>query len=339
MYCDKKMVVFALNAPYYLDSTDISKLTAYYALYSKIPTFIEMAARVLFQELTPGTASPVSIPGAGYDLIDMTAPDPNQIIPLSVEILPASGAPGQLTAASTPVPSFKQGDTIPLQTGVIYDHNGHPVPDDTVVRFIFTIDGGAGGVEQIDAFTGAGRNPHGKANTEYQIETPGLLEIRVESEPAKSSQLLRLNVTSGELAVITAIAPPTLEPTPTPTVTPSPTPTPTPEPTPVPVVVNYPTIADWLLAMLVITMSCVLVYFAGIWWGSMRWGFRWGLCAGLGGLIAYSYLAAGLPGGSVLTESGGTSGIMGFTFLGVVIGIGGGLAWRAWLEQKFLRRP
>ncbi len=35
---NKRVIVFAFNAPYYLDATDISKLTAYYGLYSKIFT-------------------------------------------------------------------------------------------------------------------------------------------------------------------------------------------------------------------------------------------------------------------------------------------------------------
>jgi hypothetical protein len=31
--------------------TDISKLTAYYALYSKQPAFVEVAARLFFQQV------------------------------------------------------------------------------------------------------------------------------------------------------------------------------------------------------------------------------------------------------------------------------------------------
>ncbi|RPJ46701.1 MAG: hypothetical protein EHM21_08535, partial [Chloroflexi bacterium] len=44
---NKKLVVFAFNAPYYLDATDISKLSAYYGLYSKTAPFVEVAARIL----------------------------------------------------------------------------------------------------------------------------------------------------------------------------------------------------------------------------------------------------------------------------------------------------
>ena len=66
---DKNVIVFALNAPYFLDATDISKLTAYYGLYSKTPQSIEVAARLLFNEIRPLTgALPVSVTGIGYDL-------------------------------------------------------------------------------------------------------------------------------------------------------------------------------------------------------------------------------------------------------------------------------
>jgi beta-N-acetylhexosaminidase len=112
---DKHVILFAFGAPYYLDATDISRLTAYYALYSKQPPFVEVAARLLFQELTPGGASPVSVPSLGYDLITITSPDPNQIIPLSLDITPTVVSTNQPTPESTPVPLFKIGDTIAIR--------------------------------------------------------------------------------------------------------------------------------------------------------------------------------------------------------------------------------
>ncbi len=81
---NKKVIVFALDSPIYLDATNISKVTAYYALYSKLPSFVDVAARVLMQEITPQGALPISLNAVGYDLISMTAPDPDQIIRLSL---------------------------------------------------------------------------------------------------------------------------------------------------------------------------------------------------------------------------------------------------------------
>ena len=71
---NKNVIVFSFNAPYYFDATDISAFTAYYGLYSKLPDFIDVAARILFQEINPAGSSPVSIPGVAYDLITATTP-------------------------------------------------------------------------------------------------------------------------------------------------------------------------------------------------------------------------------------------------------------------------
>ncbi|HAE60322.1 MAG TPA: hypothetical protein DCG54_12660, partial [Anaerolineae bacterium] len=87
---NKRVILFAFGAPYYLDATDISNLTAYYGMYSESAPFVEVAARLLFQEITPVGASPVSIPGLGYDLISAMFPDPNQVIALSLDLPPAT---------------------------------------------------------------------------------------------------------------------------------------------------------------------------------------------------------------------------------------------------------
>ena len=47
---DKKIIVLAFNAPYYLDTTETSKLTAYYGVYSSTEPFLEAAVRALFRE-------------------------------------------------------------------------------------------------------------------------------------------------------------------------------------------------------------------------------------------------------------------------------------------------
>jgi beta-N-acetylhexosaminidase len=70
----RHLIVFAFNAPNFLDATNISKLSAYYAMYSKNPIFIDVASRVLFRELIPNGALPVSVPGIGYDIINATSP-------------------------------------------------------------------------------------------------------------------------------------------------------------------------------------------------------------------------------------------------------------------------
>ncbi|MCD6425064.1 MAG: hypothetical protein J7L35_06120, partial [Anaerolineales bacterium] len=74
---DKKIILFAYGAPYYLDATNISKISAFFALYSNLPAALDTSARILFKELPsyPGSL-PVSVPGVNYDLISATSPDP-----------------------------------------------------------------------------------------------------------------------------------------------------------------------------------------------------------------------------------------------------------------------
>ncbi len=330
---NKKVIVFAFNAPYYLDATDISKITAYYGLYSKIPAFVEVAARVLFQELAPKGALPVSVPGVGYDLFTATSPDPTQVIPLYLDLEQASATPvssplaptvaSPNTPTATNVPTFKIGDTVPLRTGVILDHNGNPVPDGTVVNFMITRGSEAGSsVQQIQATT-----LQGVAHATFRIDSGGLLEVRAESDPAKTSDILQLNITGTIGAAVTVIAPtPQPSETPQPTVVPSPTFTPA---APIaPISTGFPRFSDWLVAMLVVAAGAILAYMLGNLWISLQWGIRWGLCSILGGMLAYSYLAVGLPGGMDWVKTAGTGGVLSITFLGVCVGWASGVLWR-----------
>jgi beta-N-acetylhexosaminidase len=334
----KKVIAFAFNAPYYLDATDVSKLTAYYALYSKIPAFVDMAARILFQEINPTGSLPVSVPGLGYDLIQATSPDPTQVIPLYLDLpeiatpTPSvaphnSPTPGPSpTATPTAVPKFKVGDTLPLRTGEIYDQNHNQVPDGTVVRFMETISGvGGGTVQEIDTTT-----TQGIAHASFRIQSAGLLEFQVTSDPAKTSALIRLDVSAGEAAAITAIAPPTLSPTATATETPSATPTVTMTPTPIPPLPPPPVpgMGDWLLAVLVSWAGAAIVFYFGRKRFSLRWGVRWGLSSLTGGLVAYTYLAVKMPGSSAYYEKAGVYGVMIVSLVGILTGWGLGWLWK-----------
>jgi beta-N-acetylhexosaminidase len=209
---NKKVVVFSMNAPYYFDATDISAFTAYYGLFSKLPSFVEVAARILFQELNPVGSSPVSIPGVAYDLITATAPNPDQIIELLVDdrMDPELRPENTAVVEETPTePVYNLGDNLPVRTGVIVDHNGHPVPDGTVVKFILNQQGENVTIQQIEATTLGG-----VARTSIRLQSEGIHEIHVTSEPALNSQILVLNITPEEGALISAITPtpiPTME--------------------------------------------------------------------------------------------------------------------------------
>ena len=333
---DRNVILFAFTAPYYLDPTDVSKLTAYYALYSKQPAFVEMAARLLFQQGTLQGASPVSIPELGYDLRVITSPDPDQVIPLALDqdiaITPTAES-GTVTPETplapptqTPVPLFRVGDTISVRAGPIVDHNQNTVPDKTPVRFIMTtLDESGEILNQVDAET-----VDGVARASFEINRPGEVKIRAVSEPALISNelLLPLDPSSSEGAAVTIITPtsqitPTIQATPTVTLT----------PTPVSELITAegrPRLGVWLLVMLAVAGGSFLMFWAVSRLVSTRWGLRWALCVFLGGLAAYNYLALDFPGAANwIATSAGAFGVLMLTVAGELIGAL--VAW-AWMK-------
>ncbi len=326
---NKKVIVFSFGAPYYLDATDISKVTAYYGLFSKTSPFVDMAARVLYQEITPNGASPVSIPGVGYDIIDITSPDPNQVIPLILNLPLVQQTPTATSLTATPevtaTPAFTIGDTIAFHTGVILDHNGHPVPDGTVVNFLITNVSEGGNPQQIDTVT-----TDGVASASYKITSVANLEITVVSEPATISQKITLN--NGGALISTFI--PTLEPTETPEPTATQLPSPTPTATLVVAEPFVPKVSDWFLATILVWVAAAAIFFVGQRMISLRWGVRWGLMAATGGMLAYIYLNIGwiIPINRFL--DGGTKGVMVATLTGTLVGWLIGWLWQMRLKQK-----
>ncbi|OGO38914.1 MAG: hypothetical protein A2W35_15535 [Chloroflexi bacterium RBG_16_57_11] len=320
LFQQKRLMVYAFCAPYYLDATDISKLTAYYSLYSKAPGFIEIAAYLLFGELRATGSSPVSVPGIAYNLNEALFPDPAQIIPLEYDLpAPTQVITGTATPEPPPAPDFRVGDVVPLRTGVILDHNRNPVPDGTPVTFTFTSGVESNSTRQVEI------THLGVARTTYPINNPGVIEIRAESEAAQS-EVLRLDIpTTGE-ANLTAS--PTQEPTLTATLVP-PTEIPIPPPTPgIAEPLQRPGLADWMIAVLIASFMALAIYRLGALIGYVRWGVRAGFLALIGGLVAYSIFVYQIQQSDLLPETPISFEIVLATFAGVIVGLMIALAWR-----------
>jgi beta-N-acetylhexosaminidase len=221
---DARLVVLAFNAPYYLDTTEISKLSLYVAAYSKVDASVEAAVRALFGELTPHGAPPVDVVGINYDLQRQLSPAPDQAIPLA-QIAPA------LDAVLLPPVS------IHLQAGPVLDRNGHPVPDGTLVTFYAEYDNPESSAGTYAPPQSAG-TVGGVAEAAITLNAAGQVHFRATSGEALRSQSVSLIVQPLPTNTPTATATPTatLRPdvTPSPSATPSPTPSPMPtsEPSP-----------------------------------------------------------------------------------------------------------
>ena len=81
---DAQLIVLSFGPPYELDSTEISKLDLYYALYSPGDAFVEAGVRALFRDLVAAGSSPVNIPALNYDISQQSKPDPDQMIGLNL---------------------------------------------------------------------------------------------------------------------------------------------------------------------------------------------------------------------------------------------------------------
>jgi beta-N-acetylhexosaminidase len=293
-----QIIVIAFNAPYYLDTTDISKLSLYLGAYSKSIPFIEASVRALFAELAPGGAAPVDVQGINYDLQRQLAPDPDQLLPLAL-IEPSSGM--------APLPPV----TARLQAGPILDRNGHIVPDGVEVTFYAEYESGAYAPPHL------GLTANGQARAAITLTDPGQIRFRAESEGARRSQEPVLTIQPQPTTTLTPTPTPTTGPTATPTRTPEPTAappaTPIPGPSPATAMTTRPVDGgDLLLA----AGATLLVAVGGLFVlrrqrRQRSAALRWILAAITGGMFAYILFAlavirpetwGGLPSGAWISR-------------------------------------
>jgi beta-N-acetylhexosaminidase len=314
-----------------LDSTEISKLYAYYGLYSKNTGCIETAARLLFGDQSPLGSSPVSIEGVGYDLLSVLTPDPNQIIPITVSRTTTSNKVTQEptstqnpTQTVTPAPlSITLGDTLYLTAGPILDHNGHWVPDGTPVRFQMQYPSENIPPLYLDAST-----KQGIAQAEYNLDRMGELRITAISEPARQSTILSF-IVSEQSSVVTIEGPNDRTKT---LASASPTPSGTPAIGTGSGNKGARVGGDTFLAMVLILGILVVLTFAisRYFSGGRATGVRMALGVLVGGLAGYDYLALGFPGAVGLASWGGRW----ISIPVVILSSIAGLATVWWVEHR-----
>ncbi|RLT39300.1 MAG: hypothetical protein DWI57_10500 [Chloroflexi bacterium] len=249
-----RVVVFALNAPYYLDSTEISKLAAYLGIYSKTEPFLEAAVRALFRAVPATGAPPVNAPGTRYgNLLERLEPDPEQRIELKIlnkEVVANRTGSGEISLQA----DVAIGDILEIEAGPIVDRNGNPAPDGTNVSFRLIYN---------DADLALPAEPvattDGMARIAVPLERPGTLNITASSVDALLSTKISVSIQAGQdLAQINIFNPPTEVP-PTATALATPNPQPTPAIVSEPVAAPQPTARVTLLTLAVVAITQLVV--------------------------------------------------------------------------------
>lgn len=305
---DVRLVVFAYDVPNVLDATNLSKVDAFYSLYATGEEFIEIAARLLFQEVVPEGASPINVQAAEYDLIEVTSPDPDQVISL----IPVGE--DEPESESEPPVEYMIGDILRVRTNVIVDHNGNPVPDFTNVEFIIQANGTTS-IEEMPTVNGL-------ATFSQTLDQVGMITITAQSGAAINSDTLHLNVQEG-VPIVPELITPTLPPTPDVASTPVAKAT-------LRILLNPKSaristlqamdVLDWLFGMFGVLIAGTAGYFLSSRSRTIRKRqVRCTLVAIVCGLIGYNYLALQLPGSERLYN-------LISPFAGLVMAIFGGLA-------------
>lgn len=327
---DKNIIVFALGAPVYLDATEVSKVSAYYALYGKHTLMADIAARLLFQEISAPGAPPINVSGIGYELISAMSPDPERIIPISASEIPLNGeseAPSgetELEATEETVLALEAGDRINISAGPILDQNGNPVPDNTPVEFAISIN------DEDSALTRnlQGTSSNAIATVTYSIESEGTLQISASAgDPAASSDILLFEVVGINPEGLALQA---TELSPTPTSSGELAQSEGSDAEEAAVMLPRLQLADWFLSVLVSFFMALLAFQIGSSVSNVRKGVQWGYAALIGGLVSTSYMALNFPGSEALFTRWAAWGIAAITVLAAALG------WLlAWLAAEF----
>ena len=145
------------------------------------------------------------------------------------------------------------------------------------------------------------------------------------------SDTIQLDVTK-EGATIIIITPTAgvMTPVPSPTVM---VPTPTATVSPLVTIKGYPTFFGWALVLLVMVFGVGVTYWLASQMVDPRWSVRWSLLVLAGGLIAYNYLALGLPWGDLWLDGRGLPAFLQAVLMGQGLGFAVGWFWRLAAES------
>ena len=313
----KKSFAFSMSSPNVLDATAISKLTAYYTLYSQNENVIDIAARTLFKEINPLGASPISVTAMNYKIEQATAPNAEQTIPFNISPIYSEEQSAQATqiAEDPSLLEYRVGDSVILEIGEITDQNGNPLADGSEITIETAyMQEGAQYNNQFSAKTN-----NGYVTLRYMLEYSGTFSIQAytKDQISSSEQKTFYILSTGEES-------PALTPAinSTPLVTETPLPTNIIQPTTEPLNTDTPMVQptspngesispsreqtnffDWLIMLLLSVFFAIGVYTIWAATGNVRWAIRSAIFTFMLNTLGNTYISIGLPGAKYITQS------------------------------------
>jgi len=283
-----QIIVLSMGAPYYLDSTEIGKLTAYVAVYDMSPAFVDIATRALFNDVPFVGASPVSVPGVGYNIADATLPSPVQVIKLRVRPDQPLTTPESTVSLTTPVDlNLHLNDKVVISTGIIVDSNGNAVPDGTPVDFALNYST-QGFHDKLQSTTQAGT-----AQVSLLLTRVGELTITAEANQALQSDTITIAIPDNGQVSIKVDSP---DISPTPTILPSETPVITSTPESNHTDIKRVNFRDLLISSFGLSVLGVVAFLFGRVHRGANFGLTFAFTPIITGLFGYLYYALLLPG-------------------------------------------
>ena len=199
---DKKLVVLAMGSPYFLDATEISKLTAYYGVYGRGREFVENTVRALFRSYAPTGSPAVDVPGTRFEkLQERLQPDSERRIPIRLtrhgEILVQNNTDRLQSEVASALLEAQTNDGVSIEVGPIIDFNGHPVVDGTTVEVTIVNQNGTTKSDTFQLLT-----TNGIASRELTFEQPTNIDLTATAGKANSGEPINLAVRFASPALV-----------------------------------------------------------------------------------------------------------------------------------------
>jgi beta-N-acetylhexosaminidase len=160
------------------------------------------------------------------------------------------------------------------------------------------------------------------ARAAFGLDKPGLLEIRVASEPAVISEVLQLDVSQSGAVAVTVVVPELTQSS-----APTPVPPATEEADAFVSEEGYPRVSAWALSMIFLLLGSVMVNALASRFIKRTSALRWTLGMLLGGLVAFNLLAFGVFNLPAWLAGAGVNGVIYATLFGGLLGWVGGWLW------------